>query len=54
MSLGKRMTVLLKVRYEGLTEEVLYIISGLSTTKQMWKALEEVFGQDIKDENALL
>lgn len=32
-----------------LTKEVLYIVSGLSTARQVWKALEEVFAQDTKE-----
>lgn len=37
-----------------LTEEVLCIVSGLSTARQVWKALEEVFAQDTKDREGSL
>lgn len=37
-----------------LTEEVLYIVSGLSIAKLMWKALEEVLAQDTKDRQCSL
>lgn len=30
-------------------EEVLYLVSGLSTEKEAWKALEESLAQDTKD-----
>lgn len=32
-----------------VTEEVIYLGSGLSTTKEMWRSLEEVFTEDTKD-----
>lgn len=33
----------------NLAEEVLYIVTGLSTGKQMWKAPEEAFARYTKD-----
>lgn len=49
MSPRKRMTIFRSWIQGTLTEAVLYIASGLSTARQMWKALREVFTQNTKD-----
>lgn len=50
MSSWKRMTILLKVRYVGLSLKKPYILFvAYPQMKKMWEALEEVFAWGTKD-----
>lgn len=47
--------ILIKSWIRGtLTEELLYLVSGLSTAKDVWRSLEEAFAQDTKDREGSL